>query len=360
VHYGELVEGLIGGEKLRSYDIIGDTVNTAKRLFDKATGGELLGSESVFLAYGEGELTLQRQEFFYPRGTGSLLDSTIYHRVIDGLLQPETRLANLYPAGDRLEEVQVSSWNPFLLPPDWQPVSKTVYFYGSNNQIEYLEEYVWDGLSYLHTSTTTYTYDGNDSLSLLLTTAAMTGAPIQKTEYTYNPNANSVRLNGSYWDGQSSDWVEQSVFFYDYDEQGRLEVSDFAFNFFGWFGQREVYEYLGDSPCPWRTLQYYYDGVDDWIFSDAFYYFPIEEIPNHVQEQPRWTWGYFPNPTSEGVWVQAPQGAELRLFDLQGRLLLQQVATGSDYLSLPESAAAYVVLEVRYGGERGVGLLLLQ
>ena len=48
IHYGELVEGLIGGQKLRSYDIIGDTVNTAKRLCDNAEGGELLVSAPVF------------------------------------------------------------------------------------------------------------------------------------------------------------------------------------------------------------------------------------------------------------------------------------------------------------------------
>ena len=47
IHYGELVEGLIGGEKVRSYDIIGDTVNTAKRLSDAALGGELLLSQAV-------------------------------------------------------------------------------------------------------------------------------------------------------------------------------------------------------------------------------------------------------------------------------------------------------------------------
>ena len=47
IHYGELVEGLIGGEKVRSYDIIGDTVNTAKRLCDAALGGELLLSQAV-------------------------------------------------------------------------------------------------------------------------------------------------------------------------------------------------------------------------------------------------------------------------------------------------------------------------
>lgn len=47
IHFGELVEGLIGGEKVRSYDIIGDTVNTAKRLCDAANGGELLLSQAV-------------------------------------------------------------------------------------------------------------------------------------------------------------------------------------------------------------------------------------------------------------------------------------------------------------------------
>lgn len=61
VHYGELVEGLIGGDKLRSYDIIGDTVNTAKRLCDNAKGGELLVSEPVFWAYGEACASSQRQ-----------------------------------------------------------------------------------------------------------------------------------------------------------------------------------------------------------------------------------------------------------------------------------------------------------
>ena len=47
IHYGDLVEGLIGGEKVRSYDIVGDTVNTAKRLCDTALGGELLLSQAV-------------------------------------------------------------------------------------------------------------------------------------------------------------------------------------------------------------------------------------------------------------------------------------------------------------------------
>lgn len=44
VHFGPVVEGVLGGEGARAYDFIGDTVNTAQRLCDAAAGGELLAS----------------------------------------------------------------------------------------------------------------------------------------------------------------------------------------------------------------------------------------------------------------------------------------------------------------------------
>ena len=47
LHLGEVVEGLMGSEATRSYNIIGDTVNTASRLVSAAGAGELLISESV-------------------------------------------------------------------------------------------------------------------------------------------------------------------------------------------------------------------------------------------------------------------------------------------------------------------------
>lgn len=42
VHTGILIEGLIGSETLKTFDVFGDTVNTAKRICDNATGGEIL------------------------------------------------------------------------------------------------------------------------------------------------------------------------------------------------------------------------------------------------------------------------------------------------------------------------------
>jgi class 3 adenylate cyclase len=47
LHSGPLVEGLLGSQNFKTYDVIGDTVNTAKRICDQAHSGELLVSEQV-------------------------------------------------------------------------------------------------------------------------------------------------------------------------------------------------------------------------------------------------------------------------------------------------------------------------
>jgi class 3 adenylate cyclase len=49
IHSGELVEGLIGSENVKAYDIIGDTVNTGKRICDQATGNEILISQACYM-----------------------------------------------------------------------------------------------------------------------------------------------------------------------------------------------------------------------------------------------------------------------------------------------------------------------
>lgn len=47
IHCGPVVEGILGGEGTRAYDVLGDTVNTAKRLCDAAGAGELLVSNEA-------------------------------------------------------------------------------------------------------------------------------------------------------------------------------------------------------------------------------------------------------------------------------------------------------------------------
>ena len=50
VHSGPVVEGLLGSAGLKGYDVIGDTVNTAKRIEGAAGGGEVLVSDPVRVA----------------------------------------------------------------------------------------------------------------------------------------------------------------------------------------------------------------------------------------------------------------------------------------------------------------------
>ena len=52
LHYGPVVEGILGGEGAKAYDFIGDTVNTAQRLCDAAGPGELLVSLDACQAAG--------------------------------------------------------------------------------------------------------------------------------------------------------------------------------------------------------------------------------------------------------------------------------------------------------------------
>ncbi len=49
INAGTLMEGIIGADNIRYYDVIGDTVNTGKRIEGNAAAGEILVSESVHL-----------------------------------------------------------------------------------------------------------------------------------------------------------------------------------------------------------------------------------------------------------------------------------------------------------------------
>jgi class 3 adenylate cyclase len=49
---GPLVEGMLGSRDIKGYDVLGDTVNTAKRLCDIAAGGEILFSRPTYDGLG--------------------------------------------------------------------------------------------------------------------------------------------------------------------------------------------------------------------------------------------------------------------------------------------------------------------
>ena len=53
VHYGPVVEGLFGGDNVRTYTVIGDVVNTAKRLEGATPAGEISISDAVYQHFNQ-------------------------------------------------------------------------------------------------------------------------------------------------------------------------------------------------------------------------------------------------------------------------------------------------------------------
>lgn len=47
LNYGPVIEGVVGGREVKAYDVLGDTVNTAKRIEGAAAAGEILLSEEI-------------------------------------------------------------------------------------------------------------------------------------------------------------------------------------------------------------------------------------------------------------------------------------------------------------------------
>lgn len=81
IHYGPVVEGLFGSSEFKRYDIIGDTVNTAKRICSAAGGGELLVSGQALESAGGTILTLERREI-HAKGKSRPLE---VHLITDGV-----------------------------------------------------------------------------------------------------------------------------------------------------------------------------------------------------------------------------------------------------------------------------------
>ena len=61
IHTGLLVEGLFGGQNVRFYDVIGDTVNTAERIEKFANVGEIWISEDTRLSLANKVVGEQKQ-----------------------------------------------------------------------------------------------------------------------------------------------------------------------------------------------------------------------------------------------------------------------------------------------------------
>jgi adenylate cyclase len=72
VHHGEVIEGLVGASRTKAYDILGDTVNTAKRVSDHAKAGSIIVTFTFFEAC-RGRIDIAGDQKFNAKGKTSVI-----------------------------------------------------------------------------------------------------------------------------------------------------------------------------------------------------------------------------------------------------------------------------------------------
>jgi class 3 adenylate cyclase len=72
MHHGPVIEGLLGARRTKAYDILGDVVNTAKRICDLATAGKIIVSFACYEA-SRGQLVVSTGQQASAKGKSSVL-----------------------------------------------------------------------------------------------------------------------------------------------------------------------------------------------------------------------------------------------------------------------------------------------
>jgi len=72
LHHGDVIEGLVGASRTKAYDILGDTVNTAKRVSDHARAGGIVVT-FVFFEACRGRIVIAKDQQINAKGKTSVL-----------------------------------------------------------------------------------------------------------------------------------------------------------------------------------------------------------------------------------------------------------------------------------------------
>ncbi len=291
---------------------------------------------------------------------GVAFDSVILHTksFFTGLIEPDEKTIYVYSPSGQLQEKQTFFWDAFGSM-SWYLSSKMNYFYTPSGRIAQVEESNWNGIAFVLQSTSEYSYDGNDSLTTVISTNETTGLPEEKLDMVYDLAANSTSATFYGWDEAGQQWVESLYLLGDYNAQGRLEVMEFVLNFFGSTdGFRYEFVYLDDSPCPWYIKIYEQTTGGNWTFNGKYYYFPNFITATHSPEALEWS--VYPNPTKDGISIKAPQGTFLQISTMQGVVLYRGFASGiGEYIDL-KNAPNQLFLTVSQGGTTATRIIVVQ
>lgn len=272
-------------------------------------------------------------EINYEKGEFVDYDSVIVYEkdFFTGLLVPEEKRIHVYSQEGYLKEAYEFSYAEFNM--SWIPTTKQDVYYTPSSRIDKIEISDWDGISnYTLSSTSIYTYDSNDSLVSILLTNNLTGQPEQRMDMSYNISQNSTDSKVYFWDGNNNSWLEVIQIFGEFDHLDRLKILELKVDLFGTEEYRSEYVYNGDEGCPFYINAFEMDG-GIWNFYGRIYFYPF--IFTSIYEIDILEWSAYPNPTNDGIWVEAPIGSKVQIATLVGTIIYKgQITDEREFISL--------------------------
>lgn len=283
-----------------------------------------------------------------------------------------------------------SGWN--LATESWDYYFKYRIYYNENGNVEYSLNYSWDGFDdtwiliskdeNIYNSqgqlSTTFFYYWNPELEKF--------EPSDKTSYEYDENGNNILIVYSVWNIDTEDWdakdkqvntideynniAEQEYFNWNLDLEEWVPVDDNYYSYNNNYTYEDlvlpfVYDYVEEFFNHMLTelwYQYWDQDTGEWIADEhvQLYYSPIiiSSVNNLTENSAALL---YPNPSTDEITIKLPDGtnkASIKLFDVQGRILMQQVIAGNNTINISTLKTGIYFYHIETEGKIMKGKLL--
>ena len=267
-----------------------------------------------------------------------------------------------YTATDALSEELEYIWDQDLS--DWIYSWKAVLSYNQDDQLIEQEEFEWDteGELWISIWKSQYSYDENDNveeqLDLEYILPDETWQEAFKGAYTYDDLNNPLSELYSTWDEDAGQLAEVAKYDYVYDQNTLL--SDLLAPLPDWFFP-DHRDQIVSKPLGYISYEYNPDVSDfEVYYQNAYLYnpagFPLGISPGKAQIAL-----LYPNPVRESLTLHFEgeyPSARFELFDLNGRILLQEQVEHGESLNLEELEEGVYLYRLSTGGTYQSGKLI--
>ncbi len=306
----DVAEWFVDYQEDYSYDANGHLTASVSKYWDDVSM-QWMPSDSTSRIYDTGGQLVETSSYFWDAG--------------NSVWEPSELATYSYNGSGQLDTVESSYWSGTA----WELNAQEVYNYDGDGRLVELDAFYWSGFSWEPDTRDVYTYDADgrliEDLYQIWDFGFMQWNNVSKEEYGYDAFGNVAENITSYWDEDAMVWepdtkLEGVVYDNDYSfddlllpvvYQGEL---DFLFNHK--LDSALVSGWTGSGWTPVLSIGLYYSEYTFVGTSEP----QAEEL------------GVFPNPATDRIVLQLPEdftGGLFRLFDVQGREILQGALSGA-------------------------------